>query len=74
MAITTKTGDQGMTSLLFSGRVHKDDLRLEAYGTLDELSAFLGSAKSLVKDRTAYRHLLTSPGPLPGAQSAPLSR
>ena len=51
MSITTKTGDKGMTSLLFAGRVRKDDLRVEAYGTLDEVSAFLGLTKSLIRDK-----------------------
>lgn len=51
MSITTKTGDNGKTSLSFGQRVFKDDLRVEAYGTLDELCSFLGLSKSLVKDR-----------------------
>jgi len=38
----TKTGDDGETSLYSGGRVPKDDLRVEAYGTLDELNALLG--------------------------------
>ncbi len=43
--IATKTGDGGLTSLWSGERVRKDDLRVEAYGTLDELSSFLGEAK-----------------------------
>ena len=42
--IYTKTGDQGMTGLLGKGRVPKDDVRIEAYGTVDELNAVLGLA------------------------------
>ncbi len=38
----TRTGDQGETSLVGGERVAKDSLRLEAYGTLDELSSQLG--------------------------------
>lgn len=40
--IYTKTGDAGETSLFGGDRVAKDDPRLEAYGSLDELNAFLG--------------------------------
>lgn len=39
--IYTKTGDKGTTSLIGGTRVGKDDIRLEAYGTFDELSAFV---------------------------------
>lgn len=46
MNIYTRTGDEGMTSLK-GGRVPKDDLRVEAYGQLDELNAFVGVAISL---------------------------
>lgn len=42
MKIYTKTGDQGETSLFAGGRVSKDDLRVEAYGTVDELNSILG--------------------------------
>lgn len=41
MKIYTKTGDSGTTSLVGGTRVSKDDIRLEAYGTVDELSAFV---------------------------------
>jgi cob(I)alamin adenosyltransferase len=42
--IYTKTGDDGTTGLFGGTRVHKDDLRIEAYGTVDELNAVLGIA------------------------------
>ena len=39
--IYTKTGDKGTTSLIGGTRVGKDDIRLETYGSFDELSAFV---------------------------------
>src|SRR5215470_14946322 len=46
MKIYTKTGDAGDTGLFAGPRVRKDDLRIEAYGTVDELNAVLGLARS----------------------------
>lgn len=43
MKIYTKTGDSGMTSLYGGKRISKDDIRIEAYGTIDELNAHLGA-------------------------------
>ena len=40
--IYTATGDNGTTSLVGGKRVSKTDLRLEAYGTVDELNAHIG--------------------------------
>lgn len=42
MKIYTKTGDKGITSLLGGTRVSKYNLRINAYGTVDELNSFLG--------------------------------
>lgn len=42
----TRTGDQGSTSLVGGERVRKNSIRLEAYGTIDELSSCLGSIAS----------------------------
>ena len=42
MKIYTKTGDKGRTSLATGKRVSKSDLRLDAYGTADELNSFVG--------------------------------
>ncbi|MGD0308669.1 MAG: cob(I)yrinic acid a,c-diamide adenosyltransferase [Acidobacteriota bacterium] len=42
--IYTKTGDDGTTGLIGGKRVFKDDLRIEAYGAIDELNAVLGVA------------------------------
>jgi len=44
MKIYTRTGDDGETALFGGGRVPKDHLRVEAYGTVDELNAALGRA------------------------------
>ncbi|MBP3040413.1 cob(I)yrinic acid a,c-diamide adenosyltransferase [Bacillaceae bacterium Marseille-Q3522] len=43
MNIYTRTGDKGKTSII-GGRVYKDDLRVEAYGTVDEANCFVGQA------------------------------
>ena len=48
MAIYTKTGDKGKTSLFSGKRVYKDDLRVETYGTLDELNSVIGLALSKI--------------------------
>ncbi|MCQ2368937.1 MAG: cob(I)yrinic acid a,c-diamide adenosyltransferase [Paludibacteraceae bacterium] len=45
MKVYTKTGDDGTTSLIGGKRVSKTDVRLEIYGTLDELSSFIGMLK-----------------------------
>jgi cob(I)alamin adenosyltransferase len=42
LKIYTKTGDEGLTSLVYGKRVSKADLKIEAYGTIDELNANLG--------------------------------
>jgi cob(I)alamin adenosyltransferase len=48
--IYTRTGDQGKTGLFGGQRVFKDDLRVEAYGTADELNAVLGVAHAQCAD------------------------
>jgi cob(I)alamin adenosyltransferase len=46
MPIYTRTGDDGDTGLFGNRRVPKDDPRIEAYGTIDELNAFVGLLRS----------------------------
>lgn len=53
MSITTKTGDGGQTSLYSGERVWKDDLRVRAYGALDELDSHLGDARHLISEPRA---------------------
>lgn len=49
--IYTKGGDKGETSLIGGTRVSKSDLRIEAYGTLDELNSFIGLLRDKVNDK-----------------------
>ena len=49
MKIYTRRGDEGETGLLGGDRVPKSDLRVEAYGTVDELNAAVGLARSLAR-------------------------
>ena len=53
MKIYTRTGDRGETALFGGGRVMKDHHRIEAYGTTDELNAYLG----WIRARTPHRDL-----------------
>lgn len=46
MAIYTKTGDKGTTSLANGERVAKTDVRIEAYGTVDELNSWIGMLRA----------------------------
>lgn len=49
MKLYTKTGDEGMTSLCGGKRVSKDDIRVESYGTIDELNAHIGLLKAYLQ-------------------------
>jgi ATP:cob(I)alamin adenosyltransferase len=51
--IYTKTGDNGFTSLLGGTKILKSDLRIEAYGTVDELNSYIGLCRDLVSDNAA---------------------
>jgi len=64
--VYTKTGDHGQTSLFSGERTAKSDKRVEAYGDVDELNAFLGALIGAIPDERSYRTLL---GQLGGIQS-----
>lgn len=55
--IYTKTGDKGETSLYGGTRVSKAAARVESYGTLDELNAFIGLAKAEISDEKVLNQL-----------------
>jgi cob(I)alamin adenosyltransferase len=50
MSIATKAGDAGQTGLIGGERVSKADLRVEAYGTIDELGSAMGFARAICED------------------------
>jgi cob(I)alamin adenosyltransferase len=52
MKIYTKTGDKGQTSLIGGTRVSKDHIRIESYGTVDELNSYVG----LIRDQEIAEH------------------
>ncbi len=58
MAIYTKTGDRGKTSLFTGERIYKDSLRTDAYGTIDELNASIGVSISFIKNKKIIKLLL----------------
>lgn len=75
MKVYTKTGDKGLTSLIGGARVPKSSLRIDCYGTVDELNSYLGLLRDQdvnaprravlkeIQDRlfTIGSHLATSP-------------
>ena len=62
--IYTRGGDAGQTSLLGGVRVDKDDLRVDAYGTLDEMTSCLGVARTAVQDDDLCREIIDLQGEL----------
>ncbi len=58
MKVYTKKGDKGETSLLGGTRVKKSNLRIEAYGTVDELNAYLGVIRDHGKDQKTEEALV----------------
>ena len=76
MRIYTKFGDRGETRLFDGTRVPKSNIRVEAYGNVDELAASLGAAAAFIRDEPIcdllneiQRHLLTMGAQLANPQS-----
>lgn len=59
MKIYTKTGDKGTTSLYGGTKVAKDNIRIEAYGTIDELNSYIGLIRSYMLDNKLTDELIT---------------
>lgn len=57
MKIYTRTGDDGSTGLFGGGRVQKSHPRIQAYGTVDELNAVLGTAVAHIPTENRYESL-----------------
>ena len=58
MKIYTKTGDKGETGLFGGDRISKDSPRISAYGTIDELNAFIGYTITEIKDKSVKQNLI----------------
>jgi cob(I)alamin adenosyltransferase len=81
MSIATKHGDSGKTGLIGGERVSKADLRVEAFGTVDELGAAMGLARAICDDaevreltKAIQRELFTVSGAIAspaGAETSP---
>jgi cob(I)alamin adenosyltransferase len=56
MKLYTRTGDKGKTSII-GGRVDKDDIRVEAYGTVDEVNCFVGQVMTEL-DEVIFKDVL----------------
>ena len=57
LKIYTRTGDKGTTSLIGGTKVLKSDLRIEAYGTVDELNSYVGLCRDLITDDVSKKTL-----------------
>jgi len=57
--IYTKTGDKGQTSLIGGTRLPKHHIRIEAYGTVDELNSHLGLLRDVISETTAHELLIS---------------
>ena len=61
--IYTKLGDKGKTSIIGQNRINKHDIRVEAYGSIDELNCYLGLLRSydeIKKIKFLYNFLIES--------------
>lgn len=58
MKIYTKTGDKGLTSLFGGKRVPKHHIRIEAYGTVDELNSYIGLIRDQKVDENTFNVLI----------------
>ncbi len=58
MSVYTKTGDKGTTGLLTGERVAKDSLRVEAYGSIDEINSSLGLARAWCEKKEIREEVL----------------
>jgi len=59
MKIYTKKGDQGKTGLIGGSRISKNSLRIECYGTIDELNSYLGVVRDTLKTRKHDNQLIS---------------
>ncbi|MDP1801830.1 MAG: cob(I)yrinic acid a,c-diamide adenosyltransferase [Bacteroidota bacterium] len=57
--IYTKTGDKGQTSLIGGTRLPKQHVRIEAYGTVDELNSHIGLLRDVIEDKTTFELLIS---------------
>src|ERR671914_1427240 len=53
MKIYTKTGDKGLTGLIGGKRIPKSDIRIIAYGSVDELNSYIGLSLSILSKHTS---------------------
>ena len=58
LKIYTKTGDKGTTSLIGGTKVPKSHLRIEAYGTVDELNSYIGLCRDVLSEENSRQTLL----------------
>ena len=70
MKIYTRTGDTGETSLFSGDRARKDDPRVDAYGEIDELNAWLGFVRASQPDPALDQELVTLLAQLHDADTA----